>query len=87
MTCKAKQRGRQRRCPRRARITATFPRARLDLVKPFRRKKLAIGTKLTIEIAAPGRIGKVVTLTMRKRALPRTRTLCRPPGGRAGACA
>jgi hypothetical protein len=83
VTCRSKP---KKRCPKARRVTTTFPRARLDLVKPFRKRKLPVGTRITVSIAVPGAIGKVVTLTIRKRALPSARTQCRPPGGRPAAC-
>jgi hypothetical protein len=88
VTCKAKKRKQQKKsCPyKRRSVTTTFARARLNLVKPFKKKKLRIGTKITVTITASGFIGKVFTFTVRKRAVPRVRSLCLPPGGRAARC-
>ena len=83
VTCKAKKR---KHCPKTTRVTTTFPRARLNLLKPFRKRKLPVGTKVIVAITAPGAIGKVVTFKVRRRAVPAVKIQCRPPGGRAGAC-
>ena len=81
--CKAKKR---KHCPKATRVTTTFPRARLNLLKPFRKRKLPVGAKVIVAIAAPGAIGKVVTFKVRRRAVPAVTTQCQPPGGRAAAC-
>jgi hypothetical protein len=86
VTCKAKPR---KRCPYgRRRLTTPTPRARLDLVKPFRKRKLPVKAVVRIQVTAPGFIGKVFTYTMRKRHLPSSRTQCLPPGSnKASRCA
>ena len=50
------------------------------------RRKLPVGTRLTITITAPNAIGKQFRYTMRARKRPSRKRLCVPPGGRAGKC-
>ncbi len=89
VTCKTKKKSQQKKgCPyKRKRFTTSGARASLNLRKPFAKKKVPVGTRITIAIAAPGYIGKQITYTMRKGKIPKSRVLCVPPGGRAGACA
>ena len=88
-TCKTKKRSQQKKgCPyRRKRFNTSSARASLNLVSPFRKRRLPVGTKITVTIAAPGFIGKQVRYTIRKGKRPRAQVFCVPPGGRAGACA
>jgi hypothetical protein len=89
VTCKTKKKKQQKKgCPyKRKRVTTTGARAKLNLRKPFKNKKLPVGAKITITIAAPGFIGKQIQYTVRKRKIPSTRVLCVPPGGKAARCA
>jgi hypothetical protein len=78
VTCKAKP---QKRCPyKRRRLTTPMPRIRLDLVKPFRKRKLPVRAVVRIQATAPGFVGKVFTYAMRKRRPPSSRTQCLLPG-------
>ena len=87
-TCKTKKRKQQRKaCPYKTRtIRTAVSRARLSLSKPFRKRKLPIGTQITIQITAPGQIGKQIRYTVRPRAVPKVSNLCIPPGGKPGRC-
>jgi hypothetical protein len=38
-------------------VTTAVPRAKLNLLTPFKKKKLPIGTKITNTITTPGQIG------------------------------
>lgn len=61
-------------CTKRGCKTKTYKTARakrrLTLTKHFRKRRLKVGTKVTITITAPGFIGKRITFTIRKRKLP-----------------
>jgi hypothetical protein len=52
----------------------------LALKSRFRHAKLQPGTVITIDITAPGSIGKEVRYTIRKRHLPKSKTYCLPVG-------
>jgi hypothetical protein len=88
VTCKTKKKSQQKRaCPYKSRrVTTAVPRATLNLVKPFRKRRLPVGTKVTITITVPGQIGKQIRYTVRRRAVPKVSTLCIPPGGSPGRC-
>jgi hypothetical protein len=49
-------------------------------IRRFEGKRLPLGAKLRIRVTAPGMIGAVETLTVRRRRAPRQTTLCVPPG-------
>ena len=88
--CKTKKKKQQKKgCPYKSRTVATtFARTKLNVVKPFKKKKMPPGTKITITITAPGFIGKQFTYTMRKHKSPRPpQRLCVPPGGKPASCA
>jgi hypothetical protein len=89
VTCKTKKKKQQKKgCPYKSkRFTTSGARARLNLQKPFKKKKVPVGAKITISITAPNFIGKRITYTMRKSKIPSSRVLCVPPGGKAGRCA
>jgi hypothetical protein len=89
VTCKTKSKKQQKKgCPyKRKRFTTSGGRASLNLRKPFAKRKVPVGTKITITIVAPGSIGKQITYTTRKRKLPKSRVLCLPPGGKPSSCA
>ena len=84
MTCKTKKKKQQRKgCPyKRKRFTTSGARAKLNLVKPFKKKKIPLGTKITISVTVPGQIGKRFGYTIRKRKTPKKSLSCLPPGGR-----
>jgi hypothetical protein len=88
--CKTKKKKQQKKgCPYKARTVATtFPRTKLNLLKPFRKKRMPPKTRVTITLTAPGFIGKQFTYTMRKGDAPQPpRRLCIPPGGKPARCA
>jgi hypothetical protein len=51
-------------------------------LKPWVKKPLKVGTRLTISVTKPGSIGMVKGLTIRARKAPKTVTTCLPPGAR-----
>ncbi len=64
--------------------------AKVNLRKKFKLKNAALkpGAKLEVRITAPGSVGKVVTFKIRDKKLPKSKTLCLPPGATKGvACA
>jgi len=69
-------------CTKRGCKTKTYKttkaKRRLNLVKPLRKRRLKVGTKVRITITAPGYIGKRLTFTIRKRKLPSSRLVLRP---------
>jgi hypothetical protein len=67
-------------------VTTATARSRLGLLKPFKKKRLPVGTRLTITITAPNAIGKQFRYTMRKHRRPARKRLCIPPGGKPGKC-
>ena len=88
VACSARPRrrsSRRRAAPTRA---SHSPKAgKLNLLKPFEKKKLPPGTRVTVTITAPGFIGKALTYTMRKGKTPKLPTkVCIPPGGKPGKC-
>lgn len=88
--CKTKKKKQQKKgCPYKSRtVTTTFRRAKLNLLKPFRTRRLPPGTKVTIIMTAPNFIGKQFTYTVRKGKSPKSPLrLCIPPGGRPARCA
>jgi Bacterial Ig domain len=89
VTCKTKKKKQQKKgCAyKKKRFTTTGARARLDLRKPFKKKKIPVGTKITITITAPGFLGKRITYTTRKGKLPKSKVQCLSASGRAGSCA
>jgi hypothetical protein len=56
----------------------TKAKRRLNLIKPFRKRRLKVGTKVRITITAPGFIGKRITYTIRRRKLPFSKLALRP---------
>jgi hypothetical protein len=86
--CKTKRKRQQKKgCPYKSRtVTTATARSRLSLLKPFKKKKLPVGTRITITITAPGAIGKRFTYVTRKRKVPKRTRQCIPPGGKAGKC-
>ena len=89
VTCKTKKKKQQKKgCPYKSkRFTTSGARASLNLRKPFAKKKVPVGAKITVKIAAPGFIGKQITYTVRKAKIPKSLVQCVPPGGKAARCA
>ena len=84
VTCSSKPR---RRCPRSRTYRIRKATKKLNVRKPFRRKRLPAGARVTIVITAPGYEGKVYVYRMRKKKRPSLRQLCLPPGAtRPGSC-
>jgi len=74
----------RKRCPFASRTLS--PRAGSESVnlKPlFRGRALPLGTKVELRVTAPGYIGKVLRLTIRRAALPRGENLCLNPGAKS----
>jgi hypothetical protein len=67
------------RCPFKAK-TVTARRASVKLTPYFRGRRLRPGTVVEVRITAPGRIGKVSRVTIRKTRTPLLTSLCLPPG-------
>ena len=89
VTCKTKKKKQQKKgCPyKKKTFTTAVPRTKLNLLKPFKKKKLQPGTKITITITVPNQIGKQFSYTMRKGKVPKkVPFLCIPPGGKPGRC-
>ena len=90
VTCKTKKKKRQKKgCAYKSRrFTTSGARARLNLRKPFAKKRIPVGTKITITITAPGYLGKQIQYTTRARGkIPRSRVRCLSASGKAGSCA
>jgi PKD repeat protein len=89
VSCKTKKKKQQKKgCPYKSkRFTTSGARAKLNLLKPFKKKKLPIGTKITISVTVPGQIGKRFSYTMRKRKIPKKALACLPPSGGTSSCA
>ena len=60
--------------------------AKVNLRKKFKLKKTALkpGAKLEVRITAPASVGKVVSFKIRDKKLPKSKTLCLPPGATKG---
>jgi hypothetical protein len=90
VTCKTKRKKLQnKRCPyRRKTFKVKSGRSTRNLAKPFRKRKrkLPVGTRITVTISAPGFIRKRVTFKVRKRKLPSVKTRCLPRGAKARRC-
>ena len=87
VTCKTKRKKQQKKgCAKARTITKKSAAARVNLLKPYRKKKLPVGTKLTIKITTTGAVGKRFTFTVRKRKVPKLTLRCLPPGGKARRC-
>jgi WD40 repeat protein len=82
-TCKTKKRKLQKRCPFKSRtVNSPKARAKLDVGKPFAKRKLPVGTRIRITATAPGLIGKVFTYTVRKGVKPASKLQCLAPGAK-----
>ena len=86
--CKSKKKKQQKKaCPYKNKMfKGAAPKSRLSLLKPFRKKKIPVGSKITITITAAGFIGKQFTYTIRNRKKAKPKRLCIPPGGKPGKC-
>jgi WD40 repeat protein len=89
VTCKTKKKKQQKKgCPYKSkRFTTSGARESLNLRKPFKKKKVPVGTKIAITITAPGFLGKRITYTIRARKLPKSRVQCLSATGKVGSCA
>ena len=89
VTCKTKKKKQQKKgCAYKSkRFSTSGARAKLNLRKPFAKKKIPIGTKITISVTVPGQIGKRFSYTTRKRKVPKKWLRCLPPGGGTASCA
>ena len=89
VTCKTKKKKQQKKgCPYKSkRFTTSGARAKLNLRKPFAKKRMPVGTKITITITAPGFLGKQIQYTTRSGKIPKSRVRCLSAGGKAGSCA
>jgi hypothetical protein len=89
VTCKTKRKKKQKKgCPYKSkRFTTSGARARLNLRKPFTKKRMPVGTKITITITAPGYLGKQVQYTTRAAKIPKSRVRCLSATGKTGSCA
>jgi hypothetical protein len=88
VTCKTKSKNKQRKgCPYKTkRYTTSGARAKLNLLKPFKQKKLPTATKVTISVTVPGQIGKRFSYTMRKGKIPKKQLRCISPDGKISTC-
>jgi hypothetical protein len=77
---------RGRSCPKRRTLRQTVPRdlAQVTLHAGFRRARLRPGTRLEVTITAPETVGRTYTYTIKRGALPESRTVCRVPGDTRG---
>ena len=89
VTCKTKKKKKQKRgCAYKSkRFTTSGARAKLNLRRPFAKKRLPVGTKITITITAPGFLGKQIQYTVRAGKIPKSRVRCLSATGKAGSCA
>ena len=62
------------------RNTLAVKHGRANLAPGFRHRRLAVGTRVEVQVTARNYIGKVVRFVMRKRKLPTATVLCVPPG-------
>jgi Bacterial Ig domain/Lactonase, 7-bladed beta-propeller len=75
--CKTKKKKAQKKgCPKTKTYRTTGAKKKLNLRKPFRKKRLPHGTKITITITAPNFRGKRITYTTRPGRRPSSRVQC-----------
>ncbi len=74
---------RTRGCPYTTRTFKPTKSGNVRLAKPFRRRRLGIGSVIEIRILAPGSIGKVVRYKVVRNKVPVARRLCLPPAAPA----
>ena len=89
VTCKTKKKKQQKKgCAYKSkRFTPPVARAKLNLRKPFKKKKIPAGTKITITITAPGFTRQEITYTMRKGKVPKRKRAVPQRQRQAGSCA
>jgi putative metal-binding protein/hemolysin type calcium-binding protein len=77
---------RGRSCPTRRPVRQTVPRdlAQITLHRRFRRARLRPGTRLEVTVTAPESVGRTYTYTIKRGALPDSKTVCRAPGETRG---
>ena len=90
VTCKTKGKSKKKQkkgCAYKSkRFTTSGSRAKLNLLKPFRKKRIPLGTKITITVTVPGQIGKRFQYTMRKGKIPKKQLRCISPDGKISTC-
>jgi hypothetical protein len=74
---------RTRGCPYTKRTFKPTESGNVDLFKPFKRRRLGIGSVIEIRILAPGAIGKVVRYKVVRNKVPVATRLCLPPAATA----
>jgi Ca2+-binding RTX toxin-like protein len=86
ITCKTKRSRTQRKCPKA--VTRSFSSATTSasFTSRIKKRKLPVGTVITVQITAPQTIGKVITITIRKKKKPKRATTCIDPSGTTVAC-
>ena len=85
--CKTKKKRQQRKaCPKSKTFKTSKARRRLDVRKPLRKKKLPVGTKVTLTITAPGYVGKRFTYKIRAARIPSGKRVCILANGKPGKC-
>jgi hypothetical protein len=91
VTCKVKGKSKKKQkkgCAYKSkRFTTSGARAKLNLLKPFKKKKIPAGTKITISVTVPGQIGKRFRYTMRNGKVPTKQLRCISPAGKISSCA
>jgi streptogramin lyase len=74
-------------CPfKRKQLKVTKAARELRLARLFERRRLTVGTRVQVRVAAPATIGVLVRFTTRKAKVPRRRDFCLPPGGKPARC-
>jgi hypothetical protein len=73
---------RGRPCKLRRRTVKASRNGTASLTRAFKRRRLRAGTVVEVRITAPNAIGKVVRYKTVRGKLPRSRTLCLPPGAK-----
>ena len=89
VTCKTpgKRRKGRNRCPFARRTFAiSQARAKLNLARFFKRRRLPVKTKITITVTSPTAIGKRLVLQVRRGKPPSKKLTCLAPGGAKTAC-
>jgi hypothetical protein len=74
-TCKGKK------CPKK-KFTVKAKKGGSVSLKPYVKKPLRKGLKLTISVTKPGAVGMVKTITIRASKSPKVTTACLPPGAK-----
>ena len=82
-----KKKQQKKGCPYKSkRFTTSGARAKLNLRKPFRKKKIPVGTKITITVTAAGLLGKRFTVHDAQAArCPKSRVRASRPAARSAA--